>query len=224
LSFCGRVCLNCNVRPNHVHNHITKSCYKSCLMRIAYRLITICGVGLFLSVWPFAVVQTLLQMTVMLACSIGLLFALITTLIIGLASWRKSSRWWMGPALLCVAFILGFITYPRIGVADWWFKRHMAPYAKIVDSIQSGAIPPSTTIADVNVTNLPPYIRNVRAARCPDGSVLVVFFSKACSYAGHSGCLFKDYTETNSCVADYTKYEQIWHLRHITGNWYKLSD
>ncbi len=194
-------------------------------MRTAYRIITICGVGLFISMWPFAVVQTLLQMAVMEMCSLGLLFALITTLIIGLARWRKLSRWWMGPSLLCVAFVLGFIIYhPRIQVDAWWFKKNMAPFAKIVDSIKSGAIPCGPTIANINITNLPPYIRNVAAARCPDGSVLVEFYSKACSFAGHSGCLFKDYAETNSCFADYTKLEQEWRLRHVTGNWYKFSD
>ena len=193
-------------------------------MRTAYRIISVCGIGLFLSVWPFAVVQTLLQMAIMEICSLGLLFALITTLIIGFASWRKSSRWWMGPSLLCFAFIVIFFTYPRNAVDNWFFKKHMAPYVAIVASIQSGAISCSSTIGNVSITNLPPYIRNVAAARCPDGSVLVEFFSKACSFAGHSGCLFKDYTETNSCFADYTKHEQIWHLRHITGNWYKLSD
>jgi hypothetical protein len=170
------------------------------------------------------IVQTLLQMAVMEICSLGLLFALITTLIVGLASWRKSSRWWMGPSLLCFAFIVIFFTYPINAVDNWFFKKHMAPYVAIVDSIQSGAIPCSSTIGNVNITNLPPYIRDVAAARCPDGSVLVEFFSKACSFAGHSGCIFKDYTETNSCFADYAKLEQEWHLSHITGNWYIFSD
>ena len=177
-----------------------------------------------MSVWPFVIVQTLLQMAVMEICSLGLLFALITTLIVGLASWRKSSRWWMGPSLLCFAFIVIFFTYPINAVDNWFFKKHMAPYVAIVDSIQSGAIPCSSTIGNVNITNLPPYIRDVAAARCPDGSVLVEFFSKACSFAGHSGCIFKDYTETNSCFADYAKLEQEWHLSHITGNWYIFSD
>jgi len=92
----------------------------------------------------------------------------------------------------------------------------------IVDSIKSGAVPCSSTITIINIPDLPPYIRYVAAARCNDGSVLVEFYSKACSFAGHSGCLFKDYTQTNSCFADYTKLEQEWRLRHITGNWYRF--
>jgi amino acid transporter len=197
-------------------------------MKTAYRLITLCGVSLiFVCFFPFPIELRLLQGWLFLICILGLLFALIATLIIGLASWRKLSRWWMGPPLLCIAFIVSFVICARIGVSiavdDWWFQKHMVPYVMIVDSVKSGTIPCGPTIANIHsITNLPPGIRNIDAARCTDGSVLVLFVAKGSSFAGDFGYLYKDYSETNSCIADNIKPDQIGRLDHITGNWYEF--
>jgi hypothetical protein len=167
-------------------------------MQTAYRIIIVCGIGLFLSDLPLTVVPNLIQPLFVLGCSLGLLFALIATLVVGLVRWRKLSRWWMGPALLCMAFILCFIICGRIemrlGGDHWLFKRNMEPYVKIVDSIKSGAVPCGSKIAGINITNLPSGIRNVAAARCSDGSALVLFAAKGSSFAGDFGYLYKDYS------------------------------
>jgi hypothetical protein len=202
-------------------------------MRTAYRLIILFGVGLFLSLLlPFTIgpnlFLTFLQTTVALICFFGLVFAAVATLIIGFFSWRKPSRLWMCPALLCLALILSFLVCSKFGVwADvdtWWFKQRMTPYVKIVDSIQSGVIPCSPTIAGIDITNLPSGISGVAAARCSDGSVLVEFYGTGSSFAGNMGYLFKNYTETNNCIADNIKPEKVKHLHHIIDNWYKFSD
>ena len=197
-------------------------------MRIAYRLIVLCGVGLLLSELLVTPGPNFFQIAIFLISFLGLAIAFIVTLIVGLASWKKSTRLWMYPALLCVAFILSFIICARLGVPSavegWKFKRNMAVYDKVVTDIQSGVVPCGSTITNINISNLPPGIRNIMAAHCPDGSILVEFVGEGSSFAGHSGYFFKNYTETNSCFADYAKLEQEWHLRHITGNWYRFSD
>jgi len=197
-------------------------------MRTAYRFIILWGGSLLLSQLLVTPGPNIFQGAVFLICFLGLVFTFITTLIVGFASWKKSSRLWICPALLCIAFILSFIICARIGVPSsvdaWRFKKHMAAYDKIVDSIQSGVVPCGSTITGINITNLPSGIRNILAARCPDGSVFVEFVGKGSSFAGHSGYLFKDYTEPNNCFANKIKPEQNWHLRHITGKWYKFFD
>jgi hypothetical protein len=197
-------------------------------MQIAYRLIILFGVGLLLSELFITPGPNFFKIAIFLICFFGLVLAFIMTLIVGFASWRKSSRLWMYPALLCVAFILTFIISVRIGVPlavdTWQFKKHMAAYDKIVDSIQSGDVSCGSTITGINITNLPPGIRNILAARCPDGSVYVEFVGKGSSFAGHSGYLFKNYTETNNCITENIKPEQNEYLQHITGNWYRFSD
>ncbi|SRR5260221_5457120 len=202
-------------------------------MRTAYRLIVLFGVGLFLSsLLPFTIgpnwIPAMLQNTVSLVCFFGLVFAFIVTWIIGFILWRKSSRLWMSPALLCIVLIISFIICERSGVSSfvdtWWFKQRMAAYVKIVDSIQSGAVPCSPAIARIDIKNLPSGIGSVAAARCPDKSVLIEFYGKDGFFAGHTGYLFKHYTETNNCISENIKPEQVKHLQHIMDDWYRFSD
>jgi hypothetical protein len=194
-------------------------------MRIAYRLIILFGIGLFLSELLVTPGPNFFQIAIFLISFLGLVFAFITSLVVGFTSWRKSSRSWMYPALLCIAFILSFIIFGRLAnVETWRFKRNMGVYDKVVADIQSGAIPCGSTITRIDISNSPPGIRNIMAAHCPDGSILVEFVGEGSSFAGHSGYFFKNYTETNSCFADYSKLEHEWHLRHMTGNWYRFSD
>ena len=130
-------------------------------------------------------------------------------------------------ALLCFAFFLGFIICARMGVwvamDNWWFENHIAPYANIVHSIKTDAIPCSQTIAHIDITNLPPHISHIHAARSSDGALIVIFVAEGSCFAGHVGYLFKDYTNTNSYIADYVRGQQF-NLRHITGNWYEFSN
>ena len=198
-------------------------------MRIASRLVILFGVCLFLSsLLPPApnLFFIFLKGAVFLISLLSLLIGFLVTLVIGFVSWRKSSRIWICPALLCIALVFGFILCGRIGawaaIDAWWFKKDMANYTKIVDVIKSGGIPCNPTITRLQITNLPPQIIGVAAARCQDKSVLVVFIGRGSSFAGHMGYLFKD-SETNIYIADYLKQENF-HLRQMTDNWYQFSD
>jgi len=202
-------------------------------IRTVYVLIAICGIGLFLATFLDALRPSPLGSIpfgeiVVVICVLGLMSELIVSLIIGLVHWRKSTRWWMGPALLCIAFLLGLRICGDIGIQEaignWWFKKHIGPYVEIVDSIQSSAIPCNPNFARIgNITNLPPHVRYVSAARCPDGAVLVEFRSKTVIPLSPIGHLFKNYGETNNCITANMGPEHHWHyLRHITGNWYEF--
>jgi hypothetical protein len=193
-------------------------------MRTAYLLIIVCVIDLFVFGFLGQIRPSMLMDAVSLIGLLGLLISLIATLVIGLVSWRKTSRGWMGPALLCIAFLLGIKICGNMGIweatGDWWFKKHMAPYVKIVDLTQGGAIHCNQNFATIrDITNLPPHIRYVSAACCPDGSVLVEFRIDTLPFPLR-GYLFKNYAETNNCI----KGQHQWHyLRHITGNWYEFA-
>jgi hypothetical protein len=166
------------------------------------------------------------------------------TLLLGVFSWRKLSRWWMGPAALTIVICLAIPICGRLGawsfLDNWRLRHHMAAYARIVDSIRDGTIPcrpiesdsrerdgqrdVSRPFIELDVANLPPSTRNIRAECCSDGSVRVLFLDEGSSFAGHAGYLYKDYSETSSCAAEFAKRERTWGLRQITGNWYRFSD
>ncbi len=196
-------------------------------MRTAYRLIILFGVSLLLSQFLVTPGPNFFQILIFLISFLGLAVAFIVTLIIGIASWRKTTRSWIYPTMLCVAFILSFIACVRLGLPSavdaWQLKRNMAAYDTVVNSIQNGAIACGSTITAINTTNLPSGIRNILAVRCPDGSVFVRFVGNGSSFAGHSGYLYKNYTETNNCITENVKSEHEY-LQHITGNWYRFSD
>lgn len=195
-------------------------------MRIAYLLITIFGVGLFLGSLPSSVGVSLFQAFTLGPCFFALLILFLWTFITGLAKWRKTSRWWMGPALFCVALIFfNTLAFKLVG-GDWQFKHHKDDYVKIVNSIQSGAIPCSSTIDIINVSNLPPHIGNVRAMRCADGAVLIIFMGNGgCALGGHAGYIFKGYSETNDCIPENMRPEHfLQFVYHIQGSWYGFSD
>jgi hypothetical protein len=198
-------------------------------MRTAYLVIVVCGIGIFVCGFLDQIRPSLLGTVGIVICILGLMTALIASFVFGLVSWRKLSRWWMGPALLCIAFLLGIRISGNMrmdeAIGDWWFKKHMAPYVKIVDSIQNGAVSYSPNFTRINdITNLPPHIRYVSAARCSDGSVLVEFRIKTSFPLSPIGYLFKNYAETNNCITANMGPEHHWHyLRHITGNWYRFG-
>jgi hypothetical protein len=197
-------------------------------MRTNYLLISICGISLFLSLLLSAVMPTSISHIGVLVFDCILVGLLIGNLIMGLVRWRKSSRLWMGPAVLCIAFLFAVAVCAKIGIwtaiSDWRFKSHISAYDRVIESIQAGTLPCSDTFATLNYSDLPPNIRNIRASCCPDGSMLVECYNKGSSSAGHTGYLFKNYLGTSDCVANNVKLERIWRLHHITGNWYRFAD
>jgi hypothetical protein len=211
-------------------------------MRLACLLIAACGFANFLTLVVGSLAPNILIHLLGGGLFLVLIFAIPVTLLLGIVCWRKSSRWWMGPAALAIAICLAFPICGRLGVWSlldrWRLQHHMAAYARIVDSIRDGSIPcqpiesdsrqrngpvdVSRLSKDLDVANLPPHTRGVRAECCSDGSVRVAFLDDGSSFAGHVGYLYKDYATTSSCAADFAKRERTWGLRQITGNWYRF--
>lgn len=187
-------------------------------MRPAYLLITLGGVGCFLSsvvskLWP-----SLLLPIIAVLLFLALVFTIFLTLFLGVVCWRKSNRYWMGPAVFSVAICSGFLISGRLGVwtslDDWRLKHNMASYATIVDSIHNGTVPcdpiepgPRDRSDPGSSLNLPPHTIRMRARCCSDGSVVVLFLDAGSSFAGHTGYLYKDYPATSGCAADFAKWE-----------------
>ena len=196
-------------------------------IRTVYILISLFGIGLFLSMSLSPFEPFLLEVTISLPCFLGLMAMPIVCLLIGLILWRKSSWWWIGPALLSCAFIFSIGYFSAIGtaVSDWQFKKHMDDYVRIVDSVKNGTIPCNTNLVYIrNVTNLPPHIGSIHAACCPDGALLVEFHINYGTSLKFPGYLFKNFGETNNCIMNNMGPGQRWYsLRHITNDWYKFS-
>src|SRR5947207_15124120 len=108
------------------------------LVRAPYRIIVVVGVVYFLLVVsmyskPFWLCILLVVLT-LLFLAIGLL----VTAIVGFTKWRRLSRLWMMPALVCLAFILSAWFAPPMGrfIADWEFRRHLVEYVRVVDDVR----------------------------------------------------------------------------------------
>jgi hypothetical protein len=160
---------------------------------------------------------------------------LIFASIVGFISWRKSSRLWPVPALVCLAFIL--CTYYLISpigqyISDWRFEKNLAEYSKVVDDLKNGtiacAIPCNAKFGMIKAPSQPALIRNISGARCNDNGVVVLFLSDTDVPLVHVGYLYKDYGEKSDCLSRSLAPDEgtphLPYLRHITENWYRFSD
>jgi hypothetical protein len=161
-------------------------------------------------------------------CLFGLVLALIITVAIGLVRWRKSSRRWIGPPLLCLAFILSFRVSQRVGVLvdDWRFKRNLAKYTRIVNSLRDGTVACSPTLSPVEIKDGSTHVSDIWAACCPDGSAIVELPGASGGALFHVSYLFKNDPGSNACLNQAVQMEQQRnpHQRHIVGNWYHVTD
>jgi hypothetical protein len=194
-------------------------------MRAEYGRIIILGIGFFLCLAALQVRPFLLYIIGVAGFFLGLAVQLIATFVIGLMRWRKSSRWWMVPSVVCLAFISTAPLDTRVGIifADWEFETHLREYVKIVDDVKSGAIPCDTTLGIIILNPLPSNVKRITAARCPDGAVIVVFTVGTGFPLIHTGYLFNGCGENNNCITQYKSLESKWSLRHVVGDWYRFS-
>jgi len=162
---------------------------------------------------------------------VALVMLLIVSLIFGFTRWRKSSRFWLAPALVCTAFVLSCFYLPSpIGrhISDWRFGKHVTEYSRVVDGFRSGAIScrtPCEGRSDViEATDRPAHIRDIWGVRCDDGGLLVLFRVNTDVPFLHEGYLFKGYGEKSDCNTGSEKPEKRFYLRLITGRWYSFSD
>jgi len=174
-----------------------------------------------------------------LLLSVLLLVSLIVLLPVALtqgwSKWRKSSKFWPMPALVCAAFIVcSFYVASPIGsgISDKLFARHRGDYARVVDSFRDGRVLcTSSCNEDVKVieaTNLPAHVRDIWGAHCDGGRVIVLFRLDTDVPLLHEGYMFKDYEEDSDCSKRFGSREIVWshlpYVRQIEGHWYRFSD
>lgn len=206
---------------------------KGSLMRRAYRLVVALGSIHFLLTLYIFIAPGWLSVPMAFLTLMSLALALLVTAILGFVEWRKSSRLWMAPALLCLTFMSsGWIIPPPIGraVRDWRFTRHLDQYNRVVDGVRNGAIscshgPCGAEFDSIDVKYRPPQVRTISAARCSEDAVVVVFLIDADVPLLHHGYVYRRYTEADTCVRGDLRPERRWpYLRHVVGDWYHFSD
>jgi hypothetical protein len=204
-------------------------------MKKMLRLILAAGSGSFvLKVSAFVIPEF-----VCVLLSLLVFFALVVILVVasrvGFIRWRKSSRLWPVPALVCLAFILCtyYLASPMgRSISDWRFERHLAEYSRVVDGLRNGTIscatPCNGNVEVINATNRPAKIRAIWGARCDDNGVIVLFLVDTDVPLLHEGYFFKDYGENSNCNTRSVSPEQGWphvpYVRHIAGMWCRFSD
>ena len=200
-------------------------------MRLLYWLIVVAGV-LYFSLSLYTCVRPEWLGTIVSFLAFGFLgVTLVVTAILGLAKWRRLSRFWMMPTLLCLAFLLSARLTVRLGqrIKDQEFETRESEYLKVVDGVKNGTIPcgPSCNakLTVFQTANLPPNVRVLIGARCDNGQVVVAFLANTDVPLLHEGYVFKGYDENSSCVTEAMRPENKWaYLRHVTERWYHFSD
>ena len=174
-----------------------------------------------------------------LVLSVLLLLSLIAllpvALIDGISKWRKSSKFWPMPALVCVAFIVcTFYGVSPIAsrISDKLFAWHRGDYVRIVNDFRDGRVLCASSCNEalkvIEVTNLPAHVRDIFGAHCDGGSVVVLFRHDTNVPLLHEGYMFKDYGEASVCSKRFGSREHDWsdlpYVRQIEGHWYRFSD
>jgi len=155
----------------------------------------------------------------------------------GITRWRKTSRLWFVPGLLCFVFVLcSYFGSSPLGrrISDWRFGRHLGEYSKVVDGFRGGTIACQTTcdaeLDPVESTKTPADIGppvgvgNVWGERCDDGGYAVLFRLDTDVPLLHEGYIFKGYGEKSNCNTGSETPEKRWEIRHVMGQWYHFSD
>lgn len=200
-------------------------------MRTWYRLIVAFGASyVLLNLYSYITPEWLCAILSVVAL-VALVVALLFTAVRGFRTWRKTSQYWMVPALVSIAFILTTWLVPPLGrsIADLRFKSHLSDYEKIVVELRNDAnFPNSTAGAGLNLIKdkkLPSHVQAIKAGRCGDRVMVAAFLLETDVPLLHEGYVYKGYQETDSCVGDVLKPENNWpYIRHVYGNWYHFSD
>jgi len=201
------------------------------LMRAAY--VAIVGLGfscVSLTLWMFT--NPHWYCIILAALSfVGLAISLVVTEVVGFRRWRRASRYWMVPGLICFAFVVAAWFAPSVGrsLADRQFSKHLSEFTGSVKEIRSGASSSegltgsSFTIVDVKYA--PDHVRAVKVARCDDGDVVAAFLMDTDVPLLHEGYVYKGYAQTSGCNNKVGAIEDNWpYVRRVSGNWYHFSD
>jgi hypothetical protein len=192
-------------------------------MRIVYSWIFICGLVFVVTVVLLSAAPHALFFLANLISLAGLVICLIAALILGGSQWCRLSRWWFGPAVLSLVFILTIRIVGPLGVAlgDWQFKTRINEYVRIVGYVRTPEANCGPTFAKIHIGNLPLHIDQVIAACCGDGSISVQFQTLSGIPGVHAGYCFVDHSATNNCFGMRPDWPYV---RSLGGNWFRYSD
>src|SRR6266576_604550 len=97
-------------------------------MEKTFRWSVALGSSLFVLTLSLYVLPKFACVILFLLVLVALVALLARTLVAGLLKWRKSSKFWPMPALVCIAFILcSFYVASPIGryISDGMFEKHL---------------------------------------------------------------------------------------------------
>jgi len=151
---------------------------------MAWRAITMLGGGCFLLTLCAYVQPNFLCLVTAFLALLGLAVTLVFAVILGVGTWRQSSRLWMMPALTSLGLLLSIRLAPPIGrlITDWRFRRNVSEYNRVVEEVRSGAIscirPCNDRFTTTNAATLPTNVAALLAAHCDEESIVVAFLSR----------------------------------------------
>lgn len=167
-------------------------------MRNAYKISIILGITCFLSVLYSYIKPEILCVMLGLATFVGLALAFVITAFIGFTRWRKSSRLWMMPMVICLTFLAAAWLSKSVGrfVADWQFARYSSEYLLVVDDVRNGRIScPAECgmkLTVIEVMPMPTHVRAILAAHCNNNVVIVGFLSDIDVPLVHEGYFYRE--------------------------------
>lgn len=160
-----------------------------------------------------------------MACFFLLLGCFFVTLVLGFTKRKYFIYRWMFLPLFCLLFMASVRVTPSLGlmIRDLEFKERFEDYDSVVKDIKDGKIPCANTFSEIDpvlITRLPSTVIDIRACRCSDGDVVVMFIT---SNGGriHNGLVFSDLSNKGDCTCEIPKRIS---LNPIENNWYRFSD
>lgn len=153
----------------------------------------------------------------------------------GFLRWKKNTKFWLMPAIVCAAAIsLSLYLGSTVGryISDLVFRKHSEEYLKIATAFREGSLNCVAScngdIRMIETANLPANVRQVYGTRCDGGGVLVLFSHKTDVPLVHEGYLFRDYAETGDCSERFGSQGVVWShvpfVRKLDQHWYRFSD
>jgi len=196
-------------------------------MRTTYRVIVPLGVACVLLTLCMYAAPHWASVILAAATFIGLAIFLVVSVALGFARWRKSSGFWMMPALVCLTFMLIAWFTPGGGrlLADRQFKKHLSEYEEVISEIRNTENFRTAELDVIRTKHRTDKVRAIKAARCSDGTMVVAFLLNTNVPLLHEGYVYKGYKDSDTCIKESARIENNWpYVRPVTGNWYHFSD
>lgn len=199
-------------------------------MNRALRWIVALGSALFILTTLAYVHPEFIYLVLVIPLFLALIVIEIIALWVGATKWRKVSRLWLSPALVCLGFIFCMLYFASpIGrdISDRIFLKRRGSYVRIVDKFRKGLVQCTRAcngdLSPLDALNLPPNVSHIYGIHC-DAGIAVLFSLKTDVPLLHTGYMFKDYAENDDCGAREFVGPHLPFVRQVTGKWYRFSD